>query len=231
MSDLKKVLADYRELSIKPFLNIEILDEEYFESLKLAFPNQSLYKLWLVITQDINFTSLDRQKVSDATAFRSLPRSQLKNLQQGEAIKRYQLINQILKETYKKNLEDATDLRSRLDNILIHKIWGYVIFFFILLIIFQSIFEWSSLPMDFIDNSFTEIGEWVRENMPRGILNNLITEGVIPGLGGIIIFIPQIAFLFLFISFLEETGYMSRVVFLMDRGLRKYGLSGKSVVL
>ena len=230
LSDLKKVLADYRELTIKPFLNTEILDKEYFESLKLAFPNQSPYKLWLVITQDINFTSLDRQKVSDASAFKSLPRSQLKNLQQRETNKRYQLINQILKETYKKNLEEATDLRSRLDNILIHKIWGYVIFFFILLIIFQSIFEWSSLPMDFIDNSFTEIGEWARENMPRGILNNLITEGVIPGLGGIIIFIPQIAFLFLFISFLEETGYMSRVVFLMDRGLRKYGLSGKSVV-
>ena len=230
LSDLKKALADYRMLSIKPFLNTEILDKEYFESLKLAFPNQSPYKLWLVITQDINFTSLDRQKVSDASAFKSLPRSQLKNLQQRETIKRYQLINQILKETYKKNLEDATDLRSRLDNILIHKIWGYVIFFFILLIIFQSIFEWSSLPMDFIDNSFTKIGELARENMPRGILNNLITEGVIPGLGGIIIFIPQIAFLFLFISFLEETGYMSRVVFLMDRGLRKYGLSGKSVV-
>lgn len=230
VSDLKKTLADYRKLSIKPFLDTKIIDKEYFESLKLAFPNQSPYKLWLVITQDINFTKLDRQKVSDSSAFRSLPRSQLKNLQQRETIHRYQLINQILKETYKKNLEDATDIRSRLDNILIHKIWGYVIFFFILLIIFQSIFEWSSLPMDFIDNSFTEIGEWARENMQGGILNDLITEGVIPGLGGIIIFIPQIAFLFLFISFLEETGYMSRVVFLMDRGLRKYGLSGKSVV-
>ena len=230
VSNLKKALADYRKLSIKPFLDTKIIDKDYFESLKLAFPNQSPYKLWLVITQDINFTKLDRQKVSDSSAFRSLPRSQLKNLQQRETIKRYQLINQILKETYKKNLEDAADLRSRLDNILIHKIWGYVIFFFILLIIFQSIFEWSSLPMDFIDSSFTEIGEWARENMQGGILNDLITEGVIPGLGGIIIFIPQIAFLFLFISFLEETGYMSRVVFLMDRGLRKYGLSGKSVV-
>jgi len=230
VSDLKKALADYRKLSIKSFLDTKIIDKEYFESLQLAFPNQSPYKLWLVITQDINFTTLDRQKVSDSSAFRSLPRSQLKNLQQRETIHRYQLINQILKETYKKNLEEATDLRSRLDNILIHKIWGYVIFFFILLIIFQSIFEWSSLPMDFIDNSFNEIGEWARENMQSGILNDLITEGVIPGLGGIIIFIPQIAFLFLFISFLEETGYMSRVVFLMDRGLRKYGLSGKSVV-
>ena len=230
VNDLKKALADYRKLSIKSFLDTKIIDKEYFESLQLAFPNQSPYKLWLVITQDINFTKLDRQKVSDSSAFRSLPKSQLKNLQQRETIHRYQLINQILKETYKKNLEEATDLRSRLDNILIHKIWGYVIFFFILLIIFQSIFEWSSLPMDFIDNSFTEIGEWTRENMQGGILNDLITEGVIPGLGGIIIFIPQIAFLFLFISFLEETGYMSRVVFLMDRGLRKYGLSGKSVV-
>ena len=124
VSDLKKALADYRKLSIKSFLDTKIIDKEYFESLQLAFPNQSPYKLWLVITQDINFTSLDRQKVSDSSAFRSLPRSQLKNLQQRETIHRYQLINQILKETYKKNLEEATDLRSRLDNILIHKIWG-----------------------------------------------------------------------------------------------------------
>ena len=230
ISDLKKVLANYRKLSLEPFLDTKIIDKEYFESLELAFPNQSLYKLWLVISQDINFSVLERHKVSDSSAFRSLSKSQLKNLQQRETIKRYQLINQILKETYKKTTEDATDIRSRLDNILIHKVWGYVFFFLILLIIFQSIFEWSSLPMDFIDNSFTQIGEWVSENMPSGILTDLITEGIIPGLGGIIIFIPQIAFLFLFIAFLEETGYMSRVVFLMDRGLRKYGLSGKSVV-
>jgi ferrous iron transport protein B len=84
--------------------------------------------------------------------------------------------------------------------------------------------------MDFIDNSFTLLSEWLKINLPPGVFSNLITEGIIPGLGGIVIFIPQIAFLFLFISILEESGYMSRVVFLMDRIMRRFGLSGKSVV-
>ena len=227
---LKEVLVNYRQLSKAPILDTKTIDPAYFESLSRAFPNQSLYKLWLVITQDVNFTKLQRQKVPDTTAFRTQPKSYLKRLQQRETIRRYQVINQILKATYQVNREEATDLRTRLDNLLIHKFWGYVIFFMILLTIFQSIFDWSSVPMDFIDASFANLSDWTKAQMPAGILTDLITEGVIPGLGGIVIFIPQIAFLFLFISILEETGYMSRVVFLMDRGLRKFGLSGKSVV-
>ena len=84
--------------------------------------------------------------------------------------------------------------------------------------------------MDFIDESFTNLSEYTKRTLPLGLFTNLLAEGIISGLGGIVIFIPQIAFLFLFIAVLEETGYMSRVVFLMDRGLRKYGLSGKSVI-
>lgn len=227
---LKQILIDYRSISTLPILDPITIDQDYFENLGKAFPNQSLYKLWLVITQDVNFTKLERQKVPDSTQFKTQSQSYLKKLQQRETIKRYQSINQILKETYRVNREEATDLRSKLDNLLIHKFWGYVIFFMILLIIFQAIFDWSSVPMDFIDSSFAHMSEWIKTQMPAGILTDLIAEGVISGLGGIVIFIPQIAFLFLFISILEETGYMSRVVFLMDRGLRKFGLSGKSVV-
>ncbi|MBT4825927.1 MAG: ferrous iron transport protein B [Flavobacteriaceae bacterium] len=227
---LKQILIDYRSISTLPILDSTTIDQDYFENLAKAFPNQSLYKLWLVITQDVNFTKLERQKVPDTTQFKTQPQSYLKKLQQRETIKRYQTINKILKETYSVNREEATDLRSKLDNLLIHKFWGYVIFFLILLTIFQAIFDWSSVPMDFIDSSFAHMSEWIKTQMPAGILTDLIAEGVISGLGGIVIFIPQIAFLFFFISILEETGYMSRVVFLMDRGLRKFGLSGKSVV-
>jgi ferrous iron transport protein B len=81
--------------------------------------------------------------------------------------------------------------------------------------------------MDFIDSTFASLSEWAKSVLPEGPFSSLITEGIIPGLGGIVIFIPQIAFLFLFISILEESGYMSRVVFLMDRIMRKFGLSGK----
>ena len=230
VSQLKQILVNYRSIPNTPMFDPTSIDKKYFESLQKAFPNQSLYKLWLVITQDVNFTKLERQKVPDTTDFRTQSQSYLKKLQQRETIKRYQTINQILKETYKVNLQEATDLRIRLDNLLIHKFWGYIIFFLILLTIFQAIFDWSSVPMDFIDNSFAGLSEWLKLQLPSGILTDLITEGVISGLGGIMIFIPQIAFLFLFISILEETGYMSRVVFLMDRSLRKFGLSGKSVV-
>lgn len=230
IDQLKQVLVAYRKLNTTPLFDPTTIDESYFESLQKAFPNQSLYKLWLVITQDVNFTKLERQKVADSTEFKTQSKSYLKKLQQRETIKRYQTINKTLKEAYTVNREEATDLRSKLDNLLIHKYWGYVIFFMILLSIFQAIFDWSSIPMDFIDSSFAQLSEWTKQQLPPGVFTDLIAEGVISGLGGIVIFIPQIAFLFMFISILEETGYMSRVVFLMDRGLRKFGLSGKSVV-
>ena len=227
---LKSYLLDYRSLSKEPITDIRSIDKEYFENLEKVFPDQSLYKLWLVITQDVNFAKLERQKVEDATAYRTQSESHLKRLQQKETIKRYQVINQGLKETYTVDINKATDFRSRLDRVLIHRFWGYIIFFMILLTIFQVIFDWSSIPMDFIDESFSQLSEATKRNLPPGLFTDLLAEGIIASLGGIVIFIPQIAFLFLFISVLEETGYMSRVVFLMDRGLRKYGLSGKSVI-
>ena len=230
IESLKACLLDYRSLSKEKCTDIRLIDEAYFGNLEKVFPDQSLYKLWLVITQDVNFAKLDRNKVEDASAYKTRSISDLKRLQQKETIKRYQYINQSLKETYIIDQSKATDYRSRLDRILIHRFWGYIIFFMILLTIFQVIFDWSSIPMEFIDKSFSALSEYTKSTLPPGLFTNLLAEGIISGLGGIVIFIPQIAFLFLFIAVLEETGYMSRVVFLMDRGLRKYGLSGKSVI-
>ena len=230
IDQLKKYLLDYRSLVKEGITDIRQIDPDYFENLEKVFPNQSLYKLWLVITQDVNFAQLERKKVEDATNYKTQSVAHLKRLQQKETIKRYQLINSALKETYSVDINKATDFRSRLDRVLIHPFWGYVIFFAILLTIFQVIFDWSSIPMDFIDETFTRLSEATKTNLPPGLFTDLLAEGIIAGLGGIVIFIPQIAFLFLFISVLEETGYMSRVVFLMDKSLRKYGLSGKAVI-
>ena len=227
---LKDLILNYRQLSTTPTIFLNSIDKEYFQNLEKTFPNQSIYKLWLVITQDINFIKIDRKRISDSTDFKTMSPSYLKRLQQKETIKRYQFINKVLKQGFEVDHEAATDLRSRLDRVLIHKFWGYIIFFAILITIFQSIFDWSSIPMDFIDSTFASLSETLKNKLPEGVFTNLLTEGIIPGLGGILIFIPQIAFLFLFISVLEETGYMSRVVFLMDRGLRRFGLSGKSVI-
>ncbi|MCD0474231.1 ferrous iron transport protein B [Flavobacterium sp. EDS] len=227
IEELKNIIVDYKNIPTEPCLNASVIDPEYFKSLQHAFPNQLLYKLWLVITQDVNFLNLDRNEVR-STFTKS--HSELKRLQQKETIKRYQFINDVLKEGLKVDHTIATDFRAKLDRILTHKVWGYAVFFAILFIIFQAIFQWAAIPMDFIDGTFASLSTLASERLPSGILTDLISQGIIPGIGGILIFIPQIAFLFLFISILEESGYMSRVVFLMDKIMRKFGLSGKSVV-
>ena len=227
IDELKGLIVNYHEISTQPCLNASVIDPEYFNKLRKAFPNQLLYKLWLVITQDVNFLNLERNEIRNSF---TKSHSDLKRLQQKETIKRYQFINDVLKEGQQIDTSVAKDFRSKLDRVLTHKFWGYLIFFVILFVIFQSIFEWSKTPMDFIDGSFASLSSFIAVQLPPGVLTNLISQGIIPGIGGILIFIPQIAFLFLFISILEESGYMSRVVFLMDKIMRRFGLSGKSVV-
>lgn len=227
IEQIKELILNYQSISTEPCLNASSIDTEYFDKLRRAFPNQLVYKLWLVITQDVNFLNLDRNEMKSSF---TKSHADLRLLQQKETIKRYQFINDTLKVGQKIDRTKATDLRAKLDRVLTHKIFGYAIFLFILFGIFQSIFDWSSVPMDFIDSSFANLASYAKTHLPAGEFTNLISEGIIPGIGGILIFIPQIAFLFLFISVLEESGYMSRVVFLMDKIMRRYGLSGKSIV-
>ena len=230
IDDLKKLIENYRVLPKNQCLDATTIDTDYFQRLEKAFPNQDLYKLWVVITQDVNFRNIARNEL-DITKFQTKTASELKRLQQKEAIKRYHFINEVLKETQIIDRSKAKDLRSKLDRILTHKIWGYLIFFTILLVIFQAIYDWATVPMDLIDSTFANLAEWIKNTYPNGgKITDLVAEGIVAGIGGVVIFIPQIAFLFLFISILEESGYMSRVVFLMDRIMRRFGISGKSIV-
>ena len=95
---------------------------------------------------------------------------------------------------------------------------------------FQAVFTWATYPMDAIDAGVAFLNDWLKDILPESTLRGLLTDGLIAGIGGVLIFIPQIAFLFFFISMLEETGYMSRVMFIMDKLMRRFGLNGKSVV-
>ena len=230
LKDLKNLIESYKALPKTQCLDATSIDKNYFKRLQKAFPNQGAYKLWLVISQDVNFGKLARKEL-DVSKFQTKSISELKRLQQKEAIKRYQFINDVLKKSQVIDRSKAKDLRSKLDRILTHKIWGYFIFFAILMTIFQAIYDWATFPMDLIDTTFASLAEWIKNSFPNGgKLTELVAEGVVSGIGGVVIFIPQIAFLFFFISILEESGYMSRVVFLMDRIMRRFGISGKSVV-
>jgi ferrous iron transport protein B len=117
-----------------------------------------------------------------------------------------------------------------LDKFFLHPVGGYVFFLAILFVMFQAVFTWATYPMDLIDGGVAALNDWLKGVLPESALTALLTDGLIAGIGGVLIFIPQIAFLFLFISLLEETGYMSRVMFIMDKLMRRFGLNGKSVV-
>ncbi|MFD2248546.1 ferrous iron transport protein B [Pontibacter ruber] len=150
--------------------------------------------------------------------------------QAAETIARYTRINEMLLDVVRVERVDKDEkFSNRLDQVLTHKVFGYVIFFGILFLIFQAIFAWASYPMDLIDLGITNLNGLIQENF-SGPLVNLLTEGIIAGLGGVLVFVPQIAILFAFIAILEETGYMARVTFMMDKIMRKFGLNGKSVV-
>ena len=149
--------------------------------------------------------------------------------QEKDTQKRFNIIKELIL-TLEVVLEKKERPSNKWDRILVHPIYGYLIFAFILLVIFQFIYVFASIPMDFIDGAFASLSGLVSDALPEGMLTNLLTEGIIPGVGGVIIFIPQIALLFFFISILEETGYLSRVVFIMDKLMRPFGLNGKSVV-
>lgn len=230
IDSLKKAVLDYKSLNTESIADIsDRVRGFFFEHIKDAFPDYSLYKSWLLITREekTDFISEDIQKKLD---FFKSKEQKIKHFQHKEAIYRYQVIHEILKNTYTVDRFKGTDLRGWLDRILTHKIFGYIIFAAILILIFQSVFAWASIPMDWIDSAFVQLSGYAKTHLPDGKLTDLLTDGIIPGVGGIMIFIPQIAILFLFVALLEESGYMSRVVFLMDKIMRRFGMSGKSVL-
>ncbi len=141
----------------------------------------------------------------------------------------YDSITKLLNKTTKiKTKRELTT--SKIDAFATHPILGYLIFLLVLLFIFQSVFTLASYPMDWIENGFGMLGEYLTETLPDGWLKKLIIHGLLAGIAGVVVFVPQIAILFFFMSLLEDTGYMARVSFIMDKMLRGLGLSGKSVV-
>ncbi|WP_075340484.1 ferrous iron transport protein B [Tenacibaculum agarivorans] len=227
IQNLKVAIENYQ--SLKSNANFKEtakkIDATYFDRLQEVNPKKSIYELWLGLTQK-NVVIAHNEDFSDF----SDDVSKLNQYQHKETIYRYQYINSILKDNYTIDRSKGQDLRSFLDKIFTHKIGGYLIFLTILVLIFQSIFNWATIPMDFIDELFGSLSEVIKGTLPEGKLTDLLTDGIIPGIGGVLIFIPQIAILFFLIAVLEESGYMSRVVFLMDKIMRPFGLSGKSVI-
>ena len=212
IDDLLNEIPNILDSDTSTIVDNNYMDFETIQKINNENNSSSFYKRWL--SQINKISNLD----------------DLKKIKHKEAVHRYRFINNKLNKTLNIDRKKAYDLRSKLDNIFLHPFWGTIIFMSILALIFQTIFTWSSYPMDFIDEMFSNLSNYTKAVLPEGVFTNLLAEGIITGIGGVIIFVPQIALLFMFISILEETGYMSRVVFLFDKRLKKYGLSGKSII-
>lgn len=149
--------------------------------------------------------------------------------QVNETMQRFNAFTPIVRKTVKQE-GNKSEVTKKLDGLLTNNIFGLLIFFGIMTVVFQSIFQLASYPMDLIDNGISALASLTKASLPSGWFTNLLAEGLISGIGGILIFIPQIAILFLFISLLDEVGYMARVAYLLDRIMMKFGLNGRSVV-
>lgn len=141
---------------------------------------------------------------------------------------RYGFISNVVQESIKYNDVEAHNFSAKIDKVLTHKVFGLVVLVAILLLVFQTIFTWATLPMDLLEAGFGALGDLARSSMPEGMLADLVVEGIIAGVGGVLVFLPQILLLFLFISILEDSGYMARAAFLLDKMMSGVGLHGKA---
>jgi ferrous iron transport protein B len=230
---LKVAIAEIPERTTGQQLDSRSLAPEVVDTIRKNFHVNSDYNAFLVannlhVIDNIELSDSQRAKVLAVTERNEFNPQQL---QAKETLERYKLISQFLKEAVRESQQPIQQSYSyRIDSLLTHRFWGYFIFLSVLFIIFQSIFTWASYPMELIDNGFNWLNEKVQGALPPGILNDLIVGGVLAGINGIVVFIPQIALLFFFIAILEDTGYMARVSFLMDRLMRGFGLNGKSLI-
>jgi ferrous iron transport protein B len=186
--------------------------------------------LWISESQKIRFLTETQknklQNIAKQYAWNST------DFESEDTINRYEALSEIVENNTIVTAAETqiVNWTDRLDKVLLHPIWGYFVFFAFLLIIFQAVFTWAQYPMDFIDTAVAQFNTYLKQLLPQSKLTDLLTDGLIAGIGGVVVFIPQIAFLFAFIAILEESGYMSRVMFIMDKLMRRFGLNGRSIV-
>ncbi len=230
--DQLKTSIQHKEFKVPNKLyDYKFVAPEIVESIPQIVPNANGYKALLLAHHFESMSTLSSLQKSEIQQLLDKVEFNSKTKQARETIKRYEAINTIVDEVIislnKTKAQNYTDL---LDKIFTHKIGGYLSFLIILFLVFQAIFSWASYPMDLIDKAIGLLTGLINQTFGSGPLVRLVTEGLISGLGGVLIFVPQIALLFLFIAVLEESGYMARVMFIMDKIMRQFGMSGRSIV-
>ncbi|MEM1217211.1 MAG: ferrous iron transport protein B, partial [Bacteroidota bacterium] len=177
---------------------------------------------WLPFLNDAERQQV--QQIAEQAGFRSIP------LQVEETMARYDAFSPIVQKALTSTAPDDNSRTQRLDRILTHRLWGPLIFLGLMVLVFQAIFSWAGIPSDAIEALFGFASDGVENIFPSAWWRDLITEGILAGLAGVLVFVPQIAILFLLITLLEEVGYMARAAYMFDRLMQSFGLNGRSLV-
>ena len=231
LEELKKVIASPTHAPPEPIFAIWEETRAPVSELRETLGVDNDYEAYQFLEQPQSLKFLTKKERQSVDEIRNRYQFFPGKFQGAETIQRYSLIQDLLNEVTLKQTDFSwKNYSKKIDKVLTHKFWGYALFFGLLFLIFQAIFAWATVPMDMIDVLFSDLSRYLHKVLPDGPLTSLLADGIVPGIGGIIIFVPQIAILFAFISILEESGYMARVVFLMDKLMRRFGLNGKSVV-
>jgi ferrous iron transport protein B len=234
IEELKKALSEKIPPIFNDFIDIHSFAPALLNEIKEKVAVNSNYGAFQVaINLDILPYFHTRAEVKNHIKMLSrLQHFDAKKLQAQESMERYTTISHIISKCVNQRYVSGSgnSLTNKIDSLVTHKVFGYLFFLFVLFMMFQAIFSWASLPMSWVENGFSWLSLEVATLLPPGILNDLIVNGILAGLSGIVVFVPQIALLFTFIAILEDTGYMARVSFIMDKPMRKFGLDGKSVI-
>jgi ferrous iron transport protein B len=231
IGELKKVMEKTVKEAVcfRQFVEVGELAKAPVEVMKTVFPGISDYSAvhYLINHESMAFKDDMQNRIEKIETDNHFNHTKV---QAEEILKRYSRIKTIINETVKQGAFVKEDRRSKLDQILLHKVWGYLIMFAVLFVLFQSVFWIAEYPMTAIEWVIGKMGSWLTDVLSENWFSNLLVNGFLAGLSGILVFVPQIMILFGLITLLEDTGYMARISFLTDRIMRKVGLNGKSVM-
>ncbi|MFZ7105409.1 MAG: ferrous iron transport protein B [Bacteroidota bacterium] len=233
LEELKRAIVSAQPVSNAFFLDTRAFAPQLVDRIREEVRVNSDYNAFLVannlgLIETFALPEFKREKIREACQQFGYDPQQM---QARESLERYKAITNILQVCVRSEEHPVRKSGTyKIDSILTHRVFGYLIFLFILFLIFQAIFAWATYPMDLIDRGFATLSQRLHDNMAPGLLTDLLIDGILAGLNGIVVFIPQIALLFFFVAILEDSGYMARVSFLMDRLMRRFGLNGKSMI-
>jgi len=213
-----------------PFYPLTESEKQVSEAIRQNLGVENPYRALLLAHHAGWLHFLTQQEKETVSAIVSTKKFQSLRAQVDETLERYDRFIPISQAAVASPPTFPNTPTDRIDAVLTHRLGGPLIFFAVMMLVFQAIFDWSVYPMDWIESGFESLSSFLTDQLPAAWYTELLTEGILAGLGGILVFVPQIAILFLLISILEEVGYMSRVVFMFDKTMRRFGMNGRSMV-